>query len=543
MSGLSRKISSSTNCLFLILIVLGFLALFNFLATRHFARIDLTQNKIYSLSPASRKIASQLDDIVNIKCYFSKKLPPYVVNIKRQVKDILDEYKAFAKGNIQIEFFDPAEDPTLERKMRFMGIPQVQMNILEKDQATSTNVYMGIAVMYEDKQEVIPFVRNINNLEYDLTSSILKVTRKEKKTVGFLSGHGEQDIYGNYKTIRKYLEREYVVEKVDLSEGKPVPPHIDILVVAGPNRLPERDKYEIDQYIMKGGKVFFLIDIITVPQGSIQAAYRDSNLKDLLENYGVRITKNLVLDRFNTYISFQTGYTIVRAPYPFYPKIVKTGFDQNQPIVNQLESLVFPWISAIEILKDTHKDLAFTVLARSSKHSWLQKGMYNLNPTQQFMPQPEDVKPYPLAVLVKGKFKSFYADKKIPPVEKSEKEKKTKSKKGKKQTQELKTIKECKEETQILVVPNSRFIEDNFINQPGNAAFFLNAVDWFTWGEDLIGIRSRNISDRPLPVLTERRKTAIKFANIMAVPILVALFGVIRFYIRKRKRITLQDLK
>ncbi|RLA93569.1 MAG: hypothetical protein DRG25_04280, partial [Deltaproteobacteria bacterium] len=481
MAGLSQKVSAGTNYLFFILIILGFLALFNFLSLRHFSRIDLTENKIYTLSPASKKIASHLDDVVNIKCYFSKKLPPYVVNLKRQVKDILDEYQAYAKGNLQVEFLDPAEDPALERKMRFMGIPQVQMNILEKDQATSTNVYMGIAVSYEDKQEVIPFVRDINNLEYEITSSILKVTRKEKKTMGFLSGHDEHDIYGDYQNIRKLLEREYEVEKVELSEGKPIPSHIDLLAIAGPKRLSERDKYEIDQYIMRGGKVFFLIDVITVPEGSIQATYRESNLKDLLENYGVRITKNLVLDRFNTYISFQTGYTIVRTPYPFFVKVVKTGFDPEHPIVNQLESMVLPWVSALEVLKDTHKDLNFTVLAQSSQYSWLQKGMYNLNPTQRFFPNPDDIKPYPLAVLVKGKFKSFYADKEIPPVEEKESEEnKTDTSKDKKEAEERKTLKQCEKETQIIVVANSRFIENNFINQPGNQAFFLNAVDWFT---------------------------------------------------------------
>jgi ABC-2 type transport system permease protein len=541
MAGFSKKIGPGTNLLFLILIVLGFLVLINFLSLRHFTRFDLTQNAIYTLSASSQRIASELDDIVNIKCYFSKKLPPYVVSLKQQVKDMLDEYEAFAKGNVQVEFLDPAEDPALAQKMRFMGIPQVQMNILEKDQATSTNVYMGIAVRYEDQQQVIPFVRDVSNLEYELTSSILKVSREEKKTVGFLTGHNEKDVYAEYQNVRKALERQYEIEKVDTSEGTPILSRIDLLIVAGPGGLSERDKYELDQYIMRGGKVFFLIDIIDVPQGSMQASYRETNLKDLLENYGVRITKNLVLDRINSYISYQTGYTIVRAPYPFYPKIVKAGLDPNHPIVNQLESMMFPWVSALEVLKDTHDDLAFSVLAQSSEHSWLQKGMYNINPTQQFMPQPEDIKPYPVAVLVNGKFKSFYADKAIPSVQESDEEEETELKEEQEQKRE--TIKECAGETKILVVSNSRFLESNFTNQPGNLEFFLNAVDWFTWGKDLIGIRSRETTDRPLPILTERKKTGIRFANMMAVPLLVALFGVIRFYIRKRTKITLQNLK
>ncbi|MCD6353342.1 MAG: GldG family protein [Proteobacteria bacterium] len=533
MAGLSRKISAGANYFILILIILGFLVLINFLSTRHFSRIDLTENKVYTLSAASKKVASNLDDIVTIRCYFSKKLPPYLINLKQKANDMLDEYKAYAKGNIQINFLDPAENPELENKMRFIGIPQVQMNILEKDQATSTNVYMGIAISYEDKQEVVPFIKDTNNLEYDLTSSILKVTRKEKKTVGFLSSHDGDDILKKYQAVHAALKRQYAVEEVDISEGKPVPAHVDLMIVAGPDRLPERDKYEIDQYIIRGGKVIFLIDIITISGGTIQATYRETNLIDLLEHYGVKVTKNLVLDRINAQITFQTGYTIIRAAYPFYPKIIKEGFDPDHPIVNQLESMIFPWVSALEVLKDTHEDIRFKVLVQSSQYSWLQKGMYNLNPQQQFMPIKEDIKPYPLAVLASGRFKSFYADKEIPPAKKSE---------GK-AAETPETLSESAEENQILVVSNSRFVESNFANQAGNIEFLLNAVDWFTWGKDLIGIRSRRITDRPFPILSERHKKAIKFANILAVPILVAILGFIRFYIKKKKKVKLKNLK
>ena len=102
MAGLARKISASSNYILFILIILGFLVLINFLSTRYFQRRDLTQNQLYTLSESSRKTASELDDIVNIKCYFSKKLPSYAVNIKRQVTDLLEEYRAYSKNNIRI---------------------------------------------------------------------------------------------------------------------------------------------------------------------------------------------------------------------------------------------------------------------------------------------------------------------------------------------------------------------------------------------------------------------------------------------------------
>lgn len=542
MANISRKISAGSNLIFFVVIMVGFFALVNYFSSRHFGRLDLTETKVYSLSEATKKIAAGLDDVVTIKCYFSTKLPPYVLSIKQRVDDMLDEYRAYAKGNIQVEFIDPAEDPEVQKRMQFIGIPQVQMNILEKDQASATMVYMGIAVSYEDQQEVIPFLKNTDNLEYDLTSSILKVTRKEKKTVGFLSGHSEYDIYENYATVRNALSKQYQIEKVDTSEGKPVPDHIDVLVIAGPDGLTDRDKYEIDQYIMRGGKVFFLIDIITIPEGTVQASYRQSNISDLLENYGVKLTRNLVLDRLNMFITFQTGYTIVRTPYPLFPKIVEAGLDRESPIVNQLESLVLPWAGSLEVLRDTHPDIKFTVLAQSSPYSWVQKGMYNISPAQQFAPDSEeDVRQYPLAVWAQGKFKSFYTDKAVPPVEKPGGAEKQKPENA--EVKKPETVKECQEEGQILVVANAKFLEDNFVSNPGNLEFFLNALDSSTWGKDLIGIRSKAAADRSLPILSEQQKTLIRFANMLAVPIGVALFGVVRFSLKRRKKITLQDLR
>jgi len=540
MANVSRKISAGSNFVLFLIIMAGFFALINFLSARHFGRLDLTATKVYSLSDATKKIAANLDDVVTITCYFSTKLPSYVLPIKQRVKDTLSEYQAYAKGTIQVEFVDPSEDPEIEKRMRFIGIPEVQMNIWEKDQATATKAYMGIAVTYEDRQEVIPFLKDTNNLEYDLTTAILKVVRKEKKTIGFLSGHSEYDIYEGYSTVRSALGKQYAVEKVDTAGGKAIPNTIDVLVVAGPDGLTERDKYEIDQYIMAGGKVFFFIDIITIPEGTVQASYRQSNISDLLENYGVKVTRDLVLDRMNMLITYQTGYTIVRTPYPFFPKVIEAGFDQENPIVNQLESLVLPWPAALETLPDSHPEANFTVLAKSSPYSWLQKGMYNINPGQDFMPEQEkDMQQYALAVWTQGRFKSFFAGKDVPPMEKSEEDQ---SKSSESADKDRTTIPESQKETQILVVGNGRFLENNFVGNPGNMEFFLNALDWATWGKDLIGIRSRSVTDKPIPILTEQQKRVLKFANMLAIPILVALFGFIRFYLKSRKKITLQDL-
>ena len=159
-----KKVRYGTNYIALIVILAAILGVINLLSYRHFLRADLTENKQYTISASTKKVLAGLDDIVNIKVYFSKKLPPYLTTLTDQVTDLLDEYRTYAKGNLNIEFIDPAEDPTMEQKLRFMGIPQVRLNVIERDQAQFTNVYLGMAILYGDNKEVIPAVTDTNIL-------------------------------------------------------------------------------------------------------------------------------------------------------------------------------------------------------------------------------------------------------------------------------------------------------------------------------------------------------------------------------------------
>lgn len=185
-----RSRNYRSGALFEIIIVIAIIALVNLLSLRFFGRADLTDGNIFSVSESTRDVVRDLDDIVNIKVYFSKKLPPYLTTLTRQVRDVLDEYRAYAGGNLVVDFEDPAADPETEQRVRSLGVPPVQLNIIEKDKAEVLNAYLGIAILFEDRHEVIPIVQNAANLEYELTSAIVMVASKEQKTVGFLTGHG-----------------------------------------------------------------------------------------------------------------------------------------------------------------------------------------------------------------------------------------------------------------------------------------------------------------------------------------------------------------
>ena len=530
----NKRIKYGGNTLAFVAIILGILALINFLSTRRFIRADLTEDKRYTISKATRNVLDTLDDIVTITAYFSTN-PAEVAQIRRDVRDVLEEYNAFSK-KLQIDFVNPAEfDDAQKQELRFKGIPEVQINVVRKDKAEIANVYMGISIGYSGKEEILPVVRSTANLEYELTSTILKVTTKEAKTVGFLTGHGEFDINAqNYQQFRQLLDKngqgQYNLTPVSFQDGKAVDSTVATLVIAGVQQpLTERDKYELDQFIMRGGRAIFLVDPIQMQPGTLQATPLITGLNDLLEHYGVKLGNNLLLDtRFHDTARFQQGFMTVIQPYPYFVKIVKPNFSKEHSITNQLEVLTLPWTSSLEIV--SKEGITATALAKTAESGQSVQGYYNLMPNAP-IPSAES-QAYTVAVALEGKFKSFYADKEIPPVPTapdaanvSDDQTLTPA-----QDADARTTKTESEQTQIIVVGTAQFLTQL---RPDGVNFFLNTVDWLTLGDALIGIRSHTITDRPLREVSEIEKNFIKYLCIVGVPLIVIVFGLLRYFLKR----------
>ena len=533
----NKRIKYGGNTLAFVAIVFGILALINFLSTRRFIRADLTEDKRYTISQATKNVLDTLDDIVTITVYFSTD-PAEVAGIRRDVRDVLDEYNAFS-NKLQIDFVNPVNfDDAQKQELRFKGIPEVQINVPKKDKMEIANVYMGISIGYSGKEEILPVVRSTANLEYELTSTILKVTTKEAKTVGFLTGHGEFDINAqNHQQFRQLLDKnaqgQYNLTPVSLQDGKAVDNTVATLVVAGIQQpLTERDKYELDQFIMRGGRAIFLVDPIQLQPGTLQATPLITGLNDLLEHYGVKLGNNLLLDtRFHENARFQQGFMTVIQPYPYFVKIIKPNFSAEHSITNQLEVLTLPWTSSLEIV--TKEGITATSLAKTSESGQSVQGYYNLMPNAP-IPSAES-RAYTVAVTLEGKFKSFYADKEIPTVPTAADETSTADDQTPVSVQdaEARTTKTESEQTQIVVVGTAQFLTQL---RPDGVNFFLNTVDWLTLGDALIGIRSQTITDRPLREVSEIEKNFIKYLCIVGVPLIVIIFGLLRYLLKRRAK-------
>lgn len=518
-----RKAKFIANFYTSLALITGIIIFINLLSIRYFKRLDFTEGKDYTLSKATKKIIKNIEDIMSIEVYFSKKLPPYLVHIQQQVKDMLDEYKAFSRDKIKVKFLDPTTDPKLEEKVQRLGIPPVQLNVIEKDQRQAIKAYLGLVVFYEDRKEIIPLVQDITNFEYDLSTIIKKITLKELKTIGFLTGHNEPDIYKELNNFRMELEKEYKVTTVNIKDSQVISNDIETLIAVGTKGIEEKELFEIDQLLMQGKKLILLLDSIERPEGGLYAKPAKSGFEDYLSFYGVNLNEDLVLDSKMELASFNSGLFTFTVPYPFFVRVDEDGLDTKSPIVGKIRAVVFPWTQSISLNKNTisSHNLKVNVIAKSSKNSWTQSEFFNLSPQQNFQISSAKKGERNLICIITGKLKSYFSNKGKPI--------------GIEDSRTL--IKEGNKEAIIIVAGSSNIILDNFSRMfPANQAFFLNLIEWATVGEGLREIRMRAIADRPIKTLSEAEKSKIRFINILIVPLIIVIYGIIKAnLVRKRK--------
>ena len=300
--------------------ILLILVVVNLIAVNTINRIDLTENKEFTISQSTRKILRNMDDLVTIKVYFSKDLPAYISSLPRSVRDVLDEFSAYSRGNLQVRWEDPGDSPEDQAKLNRLGIRPVQLDVIQKDKREVANVYLGMAIMYEDKHEVIPVVQGPWGLEYELATSILKVTRTETPKIGIISRYERADFDQRYQQMQMVLGKQYDIQFLELNGGKnPIPDDITTLMLVGPKELSEAEQYRIDQFIMRGGRVFAMLDGLDMSDAALQGTRLTSGLEDLMETFGLRLNSDLVVDRISSMASFSSGFIRFMSNYPLWP--------------------------------------------------------------------------------------------------------------------------------------------------------------------------------------------------------------------------------
>jgi len=513
------------QALFRIGVTLAILVLLNIVSIRIFGRLDVTKSGLYTLSEASKEFMRSLDDKVTIKAYFTEDLPsPYNMN-RRALLDQLNEYKAYAKGNLQFEFIDPSGEKG-EQDAQQQGIQPVQVQVVKEDKFEVKRAYMGMVVLYEDKKEILPVIQNTSTLEYDITSTIKRLTSKTQKKIGFLSGHGEPAL-SELSRVQQLLSKQYEVTTVDISKGKPVPTDLAALIVMAPaQRFPETDKYQIDQYIMGGGKVAFLLNKVDANLQQRFGRTTELNMEDLLENYGLRINPDLVRDTRCASVSIvqqQFGFNVQsQVPFPYLP--LASEFSKDNMMVKDLEGIVLFFASSVDTTSLAAKSLQGEIIMRSSKESGRQTGFFMFDPLQQYKREDFSEHGIPLAALVYGQFKSFFAGKEIPH------DTSTGAVPPGGNTIQMSPA------TRVVLVGDGDFARDQYLGNRDNLTFFANMVDYLVDDAGLITIRTKDVSMPPLEQVSDGTKKMLKYGNLVAPPLLVLGYGLFRWRVRKARK-------
>ena len=492
-------IDSKKGFVIFIVVAIALVSLGNLVSRNFFFRLDLTENQIYSLSPSSKVILEKIDDFLTAKVYFSENLPGQYGNTRRYLQDILEEYAAYSDGNFRFEFYRPDDDEKLALEAQKSGIQPVQLQVLENDKFEVKRIYMGMALLYGDKREVLPVIQTTTGLEYEITTRIKKLVDDNRSVVGVANTGASAPAM---ERVSARLREAYDVRSVFLSAG--VPNDIEMLLINGVvDSLSEDALGALRNYINSGGNLFLAQSKINGDLQAQRGTPIQSNIFDILEPFGVSLADNLVMDRIcgTVTVSQQRGFLRFNSAveYPFFP--VLQSFPDHE-IVNSLEQVQMLFSS--EIVYDTADSTRLVKpLLVTSDHSGAAAGFINLNPIQNQAFQ---------SLNEPGKVVGVYAT-----------------------SDSLENVM-----SQLVLVSTSDFLLDGGGGQvPSNGIFVMNAVDVLIGDRDLVALRSREITTRPLQTVDDATRTTVKTFNIVLPVLLVILYGLIqwRLVVARAKRL------
>ena len=554
--------------------------LVNVIGSFVFTRFDLTSEKRYTLSPTTKEILNGLNDYVYFKVYLEGEFPAGFKKLRRETKEMLDEFRAYTK-HIDYEFINPAEsnDPAEIKEIRTQlyraGLNPTNVSVRNNDGSSQELViWPGALVSYRNDTEIaIDLLENqlgkssedalnasMQNLEFRLIDAVKKVTRMMKPNIAFIEGHGElgeQEVYD----IAQSLAQNYNVGRVQIdgkidalihrtqNEEKDVKafPSYDAIIIAKPTEpFDEKDKFLIDQYIMHGGKVLWLVEPVYATMDSLQSQEstigleQDLNLDDMLFKYGVRLNRDLLLDLTCAALPVRTGQMAGQAQLEFfrwfYFPLLQAASDH--PMVRHMNAIKADFVSSMDATTSAN-GIEQIPLLKTSDYTKVSGAPVFI--TLAMLRQAPDRRMFSskgknVAYLLKGTFPSLYANR-IPQEIVDD--------------QATDFMEESKP-TAMIVVADGDIIRNQIDikrktplplgydqytqNTYANKEFIENAISYLVDGEGLIDIRSRELKVRLLDVTKvnqERGKWQV-INTLVPIAFIIAL-GFVMAFIRKKK--------
>jgi ABC-2 type transport system permease protein len=576
----NKRKNLKKNQIVAFLVTVAIVVLVNVIGSYVFTRFDLTSEKRYTLSPTTKEILNGLDDYVYFKVYLEGDFPAGFKKLRRETKEMLDEFRAYTKY-IDYEFINPSESAdAAERNDTYKQLYQSGLNptdvVVKNSDGSSKQmvIWPGALVSYHNDTEIaIDLLENqlgqssedalnasMQNLEFRLIDAVKKVTRRTRPNIAFIEGHGElseQDVYD----IAQTLAQNYNVGRVEINgkidalihrtqdEEKEVKafPSFDAIIIAKPTQpFDERDKFLIDQYIMHGGKVLWLVEPVLATMDSLQSQEstigleQNLNLDDMLFKYGVRLNRDLLLDLTCASLPIRTGQVAGQPQLEFfrwfYFPLLQAA--SNHPMVRNMNAIKADFVSSMDATTSANGIDQIPLLKTSdyTKVSgapvFISLAMLRQTPDKRMFSS----KGKNVAYLLKGSFPSLYANR-IP--------------------QEIvdDQATDFMEEsfpTAMIVVADGDIIRNQIDirtrkplplgfdqytqNTYANKEFIENAISYLVDGEGLIDIRSRELKVRLLDMTKiNQERTKWQVINTLLPIALIIALGFVMAFIRKKK--------
>ena len=470
-------------------------------------RLDLTKEKLFTLSGETKQILTDLDDVMIIRLFESKDPPTQLKLVARDVRDFLNDFVAASDGKVKLDRKHPDKDEDEALEAQLAGVPAVPYP-LERGEVGFKPGYLGLDITYVNRRERVPHISTLDGLEYRLASLANKMVQQERKTLAFLAGHGEKSKDGELQTLAALLAQQYKVIEVQGGEDTSTDLEgVDVLIVAGPTReIPESVQNALAGYLDNGGKAMVLIDSVLIAQrlGLVAIPNRNS-FADFVARYGVVVDDNLLFDvGSHETVPFSQAGRLVPQPYPYWMRVVIA----DTKVVGNVGTVVIPWASSVAFATEFVGRVEMLPLLQTSDFAAVHFN-YRQNP---------DVSPTArvLREVTEGDMVPNFVGVAVT-------EPTSEDSKG-----------SGDEPFRLVVLGDSEWITDTLVDRyEENLAVGLNLIDWLAQEETLATIRSKVVSPRPLLFTSPTHRNTVRYTNIIGVPVAFVVLGLL-MYLRRR---------
>lgn len=562
-----------------ILLLLGILVCVNLLASKLHVGFDLTEEKRFTLSPSTKKLLGNMDEVAVIDVYLkSDNLPPGFKRLAASTKERLTYFKALAGNKVVFRFSDPFEGKTEEQKgpifkaLAEKGINGTNLQVKDDKGYSEKIIFPAALVQYKGKEYALNLLENDHPgmnpievlnyseslLEYKFASAINFLTQPDQAGIGYIMGNDET-LGANTRDALNTIRMLYHLDTIDLHgsmeiSGPGLGKYEAIIINKPMTAFEDKDKFKIDQYVMRGGHVLWLVDGVQAGMemmldstGSNMQSFLTRelplNLDDILFNYGVRINPNLIEDMACNPIPVTVGMLgdqpqVELRKWLYFPILTPSS---NHPIVYNIEPVMTTFASGMDTI--ANPEIKKTVLLASSKYSRVTPhparvslSMMAFKPDINLFNKPHQ----PVAVLLEGKFKSVFNNRLEAGFLKILKD-----------SLGMPFRSQCDSATSMIVVSDGDLLENDFSERQGtmelgyyrftgqrfgNKTFLLNCLEYLTDRSGLLESRSKDVKLRLLDSgRVKNEKSKWQWINLLLPNAVIILFAIVFMFFRKRK--------